>query len=64
MVHQEQLVGWWSCGWVELVVLLLLGFQVVQRSLKVDQPGGGGCNEEFFLVAQKLRQKRLEWMEF
>lgn len=64
MVHQEQLVGWGSCGGVELVVLLLLGFQVIQQSLKVDQLGGGGCNEEALLAGQRLGQKRLEWMEF
>lgn len=57
-------MGWRSCGGVELVVLLLLGFQVMQQSLKVDQPEGEGCNEESFLVEQKLGQKRLERMEF
>lgn len=46
------------------MVLLLLGFQVMQQSLKVDQPEGGGCNKEFFLAGQMLGQKRLEWMEF
>lgn len=46
------------------MVLPLLGFQEVQQSLKVDQPEGGGCNEEFSLVAQTLGQRRLEWMEF
>lgn len=32
--------------------------------LRDDQPGGGGCNEESFLVGQKSGQRRLVWVEF
>lgn len=42
------------------MVLLLLGFQVMQQSLKVDQPEGEGCNEVSFLAGQMFGRKRLE----
>lgn len=46
------------------MVPLPLGFRAIQRSLRDDQLGGGGCNEESFLVGQKVGQKRLEWVVF
>lgn len=64
--HQKQQGDWWEvpCGGVELVALHLSGFQEIQQSLRDDQLGGGGYNEESFLVGQKSGQRRLVWVEF
>lgn len=64
MGHWRQ-EGWWlvPCGVVGLV-LHLLGFPEIQKSLRDDHPEGGGCNGDFFLVGQKLGQRTLEWVEF
>lgn len=53
------------CGEVQLVLLLLLlGLQEIQKSLRDDLPEVGGCNGDSFLVGQKLGQRRLKWVEF
>lgn len=66
MGHWRQ-AGWRLvfCGEVQLVLLLLLlGLQEIQKSLRGDLPEVGGCNEDSFLVGQKLGQGRLKWVEF
>lgn len=37
---------------------------MIQLSLKGDQSGDGGCNEQSFLVGQRLGQKKLERVVF
>lgn len=52
------------CGQVESPALHLLRLQEIHQLLWDDQPGGGGCNEESFLVGQMLGQQRVAWVEF